>query len=318
MATETGPRVSVVVPLLDEAATVDELVERIGATLRAAQRSYELILVDDGSSDGTARRLREHESEDPRLHVYEFSRNFGQAAAIACGLFAARGDVVVTLDGDLQNPPEEIPKLLDALEKGADVATARRHRRYERSWRWLGSRVIHRMARHLTGVALDDVGGQFKAYRRPVVEAIRGAWAPGKPVFPLALWLGFPVAEVSVDHEPRRVGRSRYTLRSLLRINVDLITSFSTLPLALIGLAGGIAFGLGALGLLACLWLEPEGWLPGAASLTLLGSGALLLASGVLGQYLGRIYRIVAGDDRGFVVRRGPREGEGGGPGRGG
>ncbi len=320
MAAETGgtrkrraprpkapPQVSVVVPLLDEEPTLDELVERVCATLERSQRSFELILVDDGSTDGTRQRLREHEAEDPRLRVYEFSRNFGQAAAVACGLFAARGEVVVTLDGDLQNPPEEIPKLLDALEKGADVATARRRQRYERSWRWLGSRVIHRLARHLTGVSLDDIGGSFKAYRRVVVDAIRRAWAPGKPVFPLALWLGFPVAEVSVDHDPRRIGASRYTLRSLLRINVDLITSFTTLPLALIGLVGALCFGAGAVALTLCLWLAPEDWLPGAAALTLLGVGGLLLASGVLGQYLARVYRVVAGDARGYVVRRGPR-----------
>ncbi len=307
MSAEPAPQISVVVPLLNEATTLDELVVRLRATLEAAQLNFELVLVDDGSTDGTRARLREHEAEDPRLRVYEFSRNFGQAAALACGIFAARGEVVVTLDGDLQNPPEEIPKLLDALDKGADVVSARRRQRYEGFSRWLGSRVVHRLARTLTGVALDDIGGQFKAYRRAVVEAVRRSWAPGKPVFPLALWLGFPVAEVTVEHDPRRVGQSRYTIRSLLRINVDLITSFSTLPLALIGLAGAVCFVAGLLGLLACLWLTPVAWLPGAASLTGIGVGALLLASGVLGQYLGRVYHNVAGQAQGWVVLRGPR-----------
>lgn len=311
MSVEPAPQVSVVVPLLNEAATVDELVTRLVHTLESSQRSFELILVDDGSSDGTGERLRRHEIEDSRLHVYQFSRNFGQAAAVACGIFEARGDVVITLDGDLQNPPEEIPKLLDALEKGAGVVTARRRQRYEGFWRWLGSRAIHRLARHLTGVSIDDIGGQFKAYRRDVVEAVRRSWAPGKPVFPLALWLGFPVTEVTVEHGRRKVGRSRYTLRSLLRINVDLITSFSTLPLALIGIAGAFCFAVGAVGLAACLWLDPAGWLPGAASLTGVAVGALLLAAGVLGQYLGRVYRNVAGDAPGWLVLRGPRDASG-------
>jgi undecaprenyl-phosphate 4-deoxy-4-formamido-L-arabinose transferase len=309
MAADSGLGVSVVVPLLNEAATVDELVARIVATLEAGHHRFELILVDDGSSDGTGERLREHEAEDGRLRVFQFSRNFGQAAALACGIFEARGDVVVTLDGDLQNPPEEIPRLLDALEKGADVASARRRQRYEGFGRWLGSRAIHRLARTLTGVALDDIGGQFKAYRRVVVEAVRSNWAPGKPVFPLALWLGFPVAEVTVEHGPRRSGESRYTLRSLLRINVDLITAFSTLPLAAIGIAGALCFAAGVAGLALCLWLQPAGWLPGAASLTGIAVGALLLAAGVLGQYLGRVYRNVAGDSPGWVVRRGPSRG---------
>jgi hypothetical protein len=131
-------------------------------------------------------------------------------------------------------------------------------------------------------------------------------WAPGKPVFPLALWLGFPVAEVPVRHEERQAGGSRYTLRALLRINVDLITAFSTLPLALIGVAGFATFAMGAVGIAYCLAATAPGSFVQAASLTLFGVGAMLLASSVLGQYLGRIYSQVAGRSPGFVVRRGP------------
>jgi undecaprenyl-phosphate 4-deoxy-4-formamido-L-arabinose transferase len=309
MPTDAVPGLSVVVPLLDEAPTLGELIRRLRAVLEARGPGFELVFVDDGSSDGTGAILREHEARDPRIRVYQFTRNFGQAAALACGLFEARGEVVITLDGDLQNPPEEIPKLLEAIDKGADVATARRRQRYEGTWRWLGSRAIHLLARQLLGASIDDVGGQFKAYRREVVEAVRAAWGPGKPVFPLALWLGFPVVEVLVEHDPRRVGRSHYTLRSLLRINVDLITSFSTVPLAAIGIVGALSLVGGALGLLACFLLADPGWLAPAASLTAIGTGALLLAAGVLGQYLGRVYRNVAGDSPGYVVRRGPAGG---------
>ena len=299
--------VSVVVPLLNEEGTLEELVTRIRATLAPRAERFEIVLVDDGSRDRTREILRRLESGDPAVRVFELTRNFGQAAAVVCGLFAARGERVVTLDGDLQNPPEEIPKLLDALEKGADIATAKRSQRYESFGRWLGSRAIHWMAKHLTDAPIEDFGGQFKAYRRAALDATRRAWAPGKPFFPLALWLGFPVAEVAVRHEPRRVGSSRYSLRSLVHINLDLITAFTTLPLSLLGLAGAALVTLGFLGVVACLSFPETGWFPAAASLTLFAVGALFLATGVLGQYLGRVYRQVAGGGPAYVVRRGPK-----------
>lgn len=303
---DDGIDVSVVVPLLNEAGTLEELVARLKATLEPLGSRYEIVLVDDGSRDGTREILRRLEAGDPSVRVFELTRNFGQAAAVVCGLFAALGERVVTLDGDLQNPPEEIPKLLDALEKGADIATAKRSQRYESFGRWLGSRAIHFMAKHLTEAPIEDFGGQFKAYRRAALDATRRAWAPGKPFFPLALWLGFPVAEVAVRHEPRRVGTSRYSLRSLVHINLDLITAFTTFPLSLLGLAGAILTALGLVGIAACLALPPDGWLPAALSLTLFAVGALFVATGVLGQYLGRVYRQVAGGGPAYVVHRGP------------
>ena len=310
MSTDPGAvDVSVVVPLLDEAATVEELVSRIRSVLAQRGCRFEIVLVDDGSTDGTREILRRLEAEDPALRVFELTRNFGQAAALVCGLFAARGEVVVSLDGDLQNPPEEIPKLLDALDKGADIATAKRSQRFESLGRWLGSRAIHWMAKHLTGVRIEDFGGQFKAYRRVVLEATRRAWAPGKPFFPLALWLGFPVTEVAVRHEPRRVGSSRYSLRALIHINLDLVTAFTTLPLSLLGFAGAVLATLGLVGTVLCLALSPAGWLPAAASLTLVAVGALFLATGVLGQYLGRVYRQVAGGGPAYGGRKGPPRG---------
>jgi len=301
----TRPDVSVVTPFLDEERSVLEMVRRTRDALEARRVSFELILVDDGSRDATAARLRELEAGDPRIRVFEFTRNFGQVAALACGLFEAKGRVVVTIDGDLQNPPEEIPKLLDAIEKGAFVATARRAQRFERTWRYLGSRMVHALARLLTGAPIRDFGGQFKAYRAEVVEALRGVWAPGKPIFPLALWLGYPVAEVDVAHAPRPGGGSRYTLGALVRINLDLITSFTTVPLVLLGAVGSAAVALGALGLALCAWLQPEGWLAPAVALAVFVLGGVWCAAGVLGLYLARVYKQVAGTTA-FALRRGP------------
>ena len=306
MSAEPRPEVSVVVPLLDELATLPELLARLTRALEATERSFELVLVDDGSTDGTGAALRVAELEDPRLRVFELTRNFGQASALACGIFEARGDVVVTLDGDLQNPPEEIPRLLEVLDKGFDVASARRSQRYEGFARWLGSRAVHWLARYLTGARLDDFGGQFKAYRRAVVDGVRRCWTPGRPIFPLAIWLGYRVAEVSVRHEPRHSGSSRHTLRSLLRINVDLITGFTTLPLALVAIAGAAATAIGAVGLAACAVSGAGGWLAPAACLVALAVGGVWLAVGVLGQYLGRVYLQAGRGWPSFVVRRGP------------
>lgn len=299
------PCVSIVVPFLNEQASVAEMVRRTCAVLEARRASFELILVDDGSRDATAAKLREIEAEDPRVRVFEFTRNFGQVAALACGLFEARGRVVVTIDGDLQNPPEEIPKLLDAIEKGARVATARRAQRFERTWRYLGSRIVHGLARLLTGAPIRDFGGQFKAYRSEVVDALRGVWAPGKPIFPLALWLGYSVAEVDVAHAARADGGSRYTLAALVRINLDLITSFTTVPLVLLGAIGLAGVVLGALGLALCALLQPSGWLAPATALAVFVLGGLWCAAGVLGVYVARVYKQVSGTTA-FALRRGP------------
>jgi undecaprenyl-phosphate 4-deoxy-4-formamido-L-arabinose transferase len=268
------------------------------------------VLVNDGSTDRTGERLAAATAADPRLHVYTLSRNFGQAAALCCGIFAARGDVVVTMDGDLQNPPEEIPRLLDALEPGVDVVTASRMIRHETRWRWLGSRVVHWMARLLVGVDIEDFGGQFKAYRREVVEATRTVWAPGKPFFALAAWLGFRVREIPVRHEARRSGRSRYGVLSLVRLNADLITSFTTLPLAALAALSVLAGAGGLLGVVVCLTTGRTTGFGAALSLLLLGLGGVFFAAAALGVYLARVYRTVAGGATGYVLRASPQAGD--------
>lgn len=304
-ATATTPDVSVVVAMLDEERTIADLVERTRAALDTAGLSFEIVLVDDGSRDRTVEIARSLEADDERVRVFEFTRNFGQAAALACGIFAARGNTVVQMDGDLQNPPEEIPALLAAIGDGAAIANGRRGQRYEGFARWLGSRAIHRLARVLTGSDIDDFGGNFKAYRRDVVDAVAQVWAPGKPLFALAVWLGFPVVEVTVRHDPPFAGRSRYTLRALLRINVDLITAFTTLPLAILGLVGLASSTLGLAGAVVVAVTPGAGWYAGAVALTLCIVGAIFIAAGVLGQYLGRVYHL-AGDRPAYVVKKAP------------
>ena len=303
-----APSVSIVVAVRDEEAAVRELESRLRRAMESAARSYELIFVDDGSRDGTAALLRELEAAEARVRVFEFTRSFGQAAALACGVFAASGDAVVTMDGDLQNPPEEIPALLAPLAGTAGVATGYRAQRYEGLVRWLGSRAVHWLACWLTGVRIRDFGGNFKAYRREVVEAMRQIWAPGKPLFPLALWAGYPVAEVTVRHDPRRCGRSSYTLGSQLRINFDLITSFTTAPLAWLGALGAVGVAVGAAGVLGCWWRGGPAGLADLCSVAAVAVGAVFVAAGILGQYVGRIYQLVASGNPSYVVKRGPLE----------
>jgi undecaprenyl-phosphate 4-deoxy-4-formamido-L-arabinose transferase len=273
--------------------------------LAARGGRFEIVLVDDGSSDRTPVLLREIVARNPAVRVFTLSRNFGQSAALCCGLFEARGRVVVTLDGDLQNPPEEIPRLLDALQPGIDIVTARRSVRHERWWRWLGSRAVHWIARALVSADIQDFGGQFKAYRRGVIEATRTAWAPGKPFFALAVWLGFPFVEIPVRHDPRRVGQSRYRLASLVRLNVDIITSFTTVPLVLLAVLSAGSGALGALGVAWCVWTGRTAGFAAALSLLLLGLGGVFFAAAALGVYLARVYRTVAGGPTGYVLRAG-------------
>lgn len=304
------PAVSVAVPLFNEEATIDELIDRVRRTLEERGTTFEIVLVDDGSSDRTPELLARAAAADPRVRVRTLSRNFGQAAALCCGIFESSGDVIVTLDGDLQNPPEEIPRLLDALAPGVDVVTARRIARHENTWRLVGSRVVHWIARLLVGIDIEDFGGQFKAYRREVVEATRTAWAPGKPFFALAAWLGFRVVEVPVRHEPRRAGSSRYGLLALVRLNADLITSFTTLPLAALAVLGAVCGTLGTIGAVACLVAGGAFGFAAALSLLLLGLGGMFFATAALGVYLARVYRTVAGSATGYVVRHREHRGQ--------
>jgi undecaprenyl-phosphate 4-deoxy-4-formamido-L-arabinose transferase len=163
---------------------------------------------------------------------------------------------------------------------------------------------VHQIARLLIGIDIEDFGGQFKAYRREVVDLTRKAWAPGKPFFALAAWLGFRVREVPVRHEPRRTGGSRYGMLSLVRLNADLITSFTTLPLVALAVLGGLTGALGTSGVVWCLATGATTGFAAALSLLLLGLGGVFFAAAALGLYLARVYRTVAGSETGYVVRR--------------
>src|ERR671933_1458039 len=205
-----APALSVVVTLFNEERTVDEVYERAVAALDALGRPYELIFVDDGSRDGTFARIERLHERDGRVRAVRFKRNFGQHPAMHAGLARARGDVVVTMDGDLQNGPEDIPRLVEAVEAGNDVASGRRQVRKDPLGRTLPSRVINGMLRRFTGVEISDFGCAFNAYRCSAVEPVLGSIGKQKFTKALVLSAGAAVTEVDLEHRAR-ADASRYS-----------------------------------------------------------------------------------------------------------
>jgi undecaprenyl-phosphate 4-deoxy-4-formamido-L-arabinose transferase len=294
-----APDLSVVVTVLNEAGTIDELHRRTVAALEPLGRPFELIVVDDGSTDGTFAALERLHAADPRVRAIRFKRNFGQHPAMHAGLARARGDVIVTMDGDLQNQPEDILRLVAAVEGGADVASGRRAARHDSWGRTLPSRLINGMLRRFTGVAISDFGCAFNAYRRSAIEPVLPAIGKQKFTKALVLSAGASVVEVDVGHEARQ-GRSRYSPLRLTRLALHVLAGFWPQPIQWIGIALGVlctllATVLGVYGV--WYWIDrsnfPGPLLGGVAVLFVLGIQGFILA--LVGEYLGRIQREVEG-----------------------
>src|SRR5436309_1838722 len=294
-----APDVSIVVTLYNEVDSLPELYRRTVATLDPGPRSYELLFVDDGSTDGTFAMLERLHANDPRVRAVRFKRNFGQHPARHAGLSRARGDVVVTMDGDLQNQPEDIPRLVEAVEAGNDVASGRRRARKDPVGRSLPSKVINGMLRRFTGVEISDFGCAFNAYRRGAVEPMLGSIGKQKFTKALVLSGGASVIEVDVDHALRS-GPSRYSPLRLTRMALHVLAGFWPQPIQWIGVALGVvcsllAVALGTYGVV--YWIDkanfPGPLFGGVAVLFVLGIQGFILA--LIGEYLGRIQRDVEG-----------------------
>jgi undecaprenyl-phosphate 4-deoxy-4-formamido-L-arabinose transferase len=294
-----APDVSIVVTVYNEAGSLEELYRRTAAALEPGPRTFELIFVDDGSTDGTFAALERIHREDPRVRAVRFKRNFGQHPAMHAGLSRARGDVVVTMDGDLQNAPEDIPRLVEAVEAGNDVASGRRRVRKDPLGRAVPSRLINGMLRRFTGVTITDFGCAFNAYRRTAVEPMLGSIGKQKFTKALVLSGGASVIEVDVAHAPRE-GPSRYSPLRLTRMALHVLAGFWPQPIQWIGVALGVicslvAVALGAYGVV--YWVDksnfPGPLFGGVAVLFVLGIQGFILA--LIGEYLGRIQRDVEG-----------------------
>jgi undecaprenyl-phosphate 4-deoxy-4-formamido-L-arabinose transferase len=302
--------VSTVVPVFNEEANLLELHRRLAASLASSGKRYEMIFVDDGSSDRSLEILREIAEKDPNVVVVELVRNFGQHAAVFAGFARARGEVVVTLDADLQNPPEEIPKLLAKIDEGYDAVGGWRAERHDSILRTLPSRLVNRVMSAVTGVRLHDYGCMLRAYRRTVVESMCRCNEISSFIPALANTFAKRVCEVPVGHAERSAGNSKYGLLKLINLNFDLVTGFSRLPLKLTTLAGMVialvSFALAAYILVMRIVRGHEWAMFGVFTLFAILFflvGMLFVSIGLLGEYVGRIYSEVRRRPR-YVIRR--------------
>jgi undecaprenyl-phosphate 4-deoxy-4-formamido-L-arabinose transferase len=305
----TEPYISVIIPVYNEEENLRELGERLMGVLTGMGRPFEIILVDDGSRDHSWDLLTElHEQYPQNLRALQFNRNFGQHQAIFAGFQAARGQVMITLDADLQNPPEEIPRLVAKLEEGYDTVGGWRENRRDSLFRRLPSHLVNVVMSKVTGTKLRDYGCMLRAYRREVIDSINQCHESSSFIPALANLYSHRVAEIPVGHAERERGQSKYSLIKLLRLNFDLMTGFSNFPIHVVGFTGvAIAFlGLlfGAFLLLRRLFVGPE--VEGIFTLfaiLFIFVGLNTLGLALIGEYVGRIYREVRQRPR-FVIRQ--------------
>lgn len=306
----TEPRLSLVVPVFEEEENLPELLDRLTAVAGSLAMPYEIILVNDGSRDRSLEILRRAAAERRHLVVLDLNRNYGQHAAVFAGLEASRGEIVVTLDADLQNPPEEIPKLVAKMEEGYDVVGSVRTEREDSFFRRSASRLMNGMTHRAIGVGLHDYGCMLRAYRREVVQALCASHEISTFIPVLADLFAGRVTEVPVAHHERTHGTSKYSLWKLIRLQFDLLTSFTVLPLR-VAMGVGVGTSILSLAVAAVLiggrlifgrvWAVSGVFTLFALLFSLLG--VLLFTIGLLGEYVGRIYMEVRDRPR-YLVRQ--------------
>lgn len=292
--------ISVVVPVYNEEENLEELIGRLTSVLNALKQPFEIIFVDDGSKDRSVEILKQAIQKNPAIKLVRFNRNYGQHSAIFAGFAQARGETIVTIDADLQNPPEEIPKLVDKMNEGFEVAGGFRENRQDSIFRKIPSYFVAKITSKLVSVNLKDYGCMLRAYKKDLVKAMLESEEVSTYIPALANSLASSVAEVPVVHQARTKGKSKYSLLRLLHLNFDLMTSFSLLPIQMIGLMGffialtGLGF---SLFLLVMRLLKGSEWaVQGVFTLfavLFFFVGLQVLAIGLMGEYIGRIYQEV-------------------------
>ncbi|HSR49193.1 MAG TPA: glycosyltransferase family 2 protein [Acidobacteriota bacterium] len=257
-------KISVVIPLFNEKESLPELYRQLVEELRHHSSDFELVFVDDGSRDGSSQVLKGLHKSDPRVRIIRLRRNFGKSAALSAGFRRVGGDVVITIDADLQDRPHEIRKLLAKLDEGVDLVSGWRYRRKDNWRKRLASKIYNMVTAKMTGLGIHDINCGFKAYRRRVIEEIRVYGEMHRYIPVLASYRGFVVGEVEVEHSKRRYGRSKYGISRMLSgffdfLTVVILTRYSSKPLHIFGILGGLLSFLGSL-ILAYL---TAGWLMG-------------------------------------------------------
>ncbi len=299
---ENGARplklLSVVAPVYDEEATVDEFYARVCSALEGLR--FELVLVDDGSTDGSAAALERLAANDPRVRIVFLSRNFGHQTALTAGLDHARGDAVVMMDSDLQDPPELIPQMLGHWRAGIDVVYAVREQRSgESRFKLSSARWFYALFDKLAQVELQHNSGDFRLLDRRPLDALLSMRERNRFLRGMTVWVGYTQAAVPYSRDPRFAGETKYTLPKMLRFSFDAISSFSDRPLQFATLLGFLISSLAFVAIPVVILLRILGsYLPGFGSLTiavLLLGGIQLIVIGILGEYVGRIYDEVKG-----------------------
>ncbi len=303
-----APKLSVVIPVYNEEAGLEELFERLYPALDDLGITYEVLFIDDGSRDNSAAMLRDQYQKRPDVsRVILLQSNFGQHAAIMAGFSRTRGERIVTLDADLQNPPEEIGRLLEAMDAGHDYVGTIRRRRRDALWRKWASRLMNRMRERMTHIQMTDQGCMLRAYSREIVDAINSTSEINTFIPALAYLYAAHPTEVVVEHNERHAGESKYSLLRLIRLNFDLVTGFSVAPLQIFSFVG-VIIAAGSLALFVWLMIDRIVHGPDVGGVFTLFAiafffiGVLLVGIGILGEYVGRIYQEVQQRPR-FVIR---------------
>ena len=296
MNAKHATELSVIIPVYNEQAVLPMLFERIYPVLDEIGRSYEIVLVDDGSRDRSPGMLRKQYQARPDVtRVVLLRANAGQHAALTAGFEHSQGRVMITLDADLQNPPEEIPKLLAEIDKGHDYVGSIRNMRRDSRWRHWASRSMNWLREKITSIQMTDQGCMFRAYDREIIQAILDSRESHTFIPALAYTFAGNPTEVVVEHEERAAGESKYSLFKLIHLNFDLMTSFSIVPLQIFSLVG---MGIAVISVVFVVYLairrltlgpESEGLFTLFAIAFFL-IGILLFGIGMLGEYVGRIY----------------------------
>jgi len=291
------PRVSVVIPVYNEEESLPALFARLYPALDALGTTYEIVFVNDGSQDRSAAMLREQYQKRPDVtRVILFNGNFGQHMAIIAGFDHCKGERVVTLDADLQNPPEEIANLLAKMDEGHDYVGSIRRKRQDAAWRRVASRAMNNLRERITHIRMTDQGCMLRAYDRTIIDAIVQSHEVSTYIPALAYSYSHNPTEIEVAHEERAAGESKYSLYRLIRLNFDLVTGFSVLPLQLFSFFGmfvavaSLAVYLIVIGQRILAGEQGIGVIWDRDILEFFLIGVLLFGLGIIGEYVGRIY----------------------------
>ena len=302
------PYITVAIPVYNEEGNLKQLFTRLYPVMQKLGKPFEIIFTDDGSSDQSLAILKGFVRECPEVKVVEFNGNFGQHMAILAAFEKCAGEIVITLDADLQNPPEEIPKLVTEMEKGFDVVGSIRRKRRDTLFRRIASCLVNVVTRKMTGMRMSDYGCMLRAYHRSIIDNINCCQETTTFIPALAQTFATNPGEVEVAHAERTKGESKYSLYSLIRLNFDLMTGFSVVPLQLFAFIGIIT---ALISLAFAIFLFIRRFIVGAEvegvftlfAILFFFVGIAIFGIGVVGEYVGRIYQEVRKRPR-YVIRR--------------